>query len=92
MFGLVEKAVKTNISIWCDWVEPHPEMKANSRLTFTTITGKDEMGEYQWRQFSSFVGSATARFISSLFTFSTFLTLSALSSSSSLTTFYSFHI
>ena len=57
MFGLVEKAEKTNLSIWCDYVEPHPEMKANSRLTFTTIVGRDEMGEYQWKKFSSFVGA-----------------------------------
>ena len=57
MFGLVEKTEKTNLSIWCDYAEPHPEMKANSRLTFTTIAGRDEMGEYQWEKFSAFVGS-----------------------------------
>ena len=57
MFGLVEKAVKTNISIWCEGVQPHADMKARSKVVYTTITGKDENNEYTWTQFSSFVGS-----------------------------------
>ena len=57
MFGIVEKANKENISIWCEGVQPHADMKAGSKVVYTTITGKDENNEYTWTQFSSFVGS-----------------------------------
>lgn len=45
-------------SVMCDDVDTKA-LKANSRLTYTTITGKDENNEYTWSQFSSFLASAT---------------------------------
>ena len=57
MFGINEKSNENNISIWCEGVQPHADMKAGSKVTYTTITGRDENNEYTWSQFSSFVGS-----------------------------------
>ena len=57
MFGINEKSNENNISIWCEGVQPHADMKAGSKVVYTTITGKDENNEYTWTQFSSFVGS-----------------------------------
>ena len=35
----------------------YADMKAGSKIVYTTITGKDENNQYTWTQFSSFVGS-----------------------------------
>ena len=58
MFGINEKANQENISIWCEGVQPHADMKAGSRVIYTTITGVCEKTEkYTWSEFSTFVGS-----------------------------------
>lgn len=45
-------------SIWCDELEVPAEMKANSRLTYTYIDGRDEEG-YTYNMVSSFLATAT---------------------------------
>lgn len=47
-----------SVSIMCENVDTSA-LKANDRLTFTTITGKDENNEYTWSQFSSFLATAS---------------------------------